>query len=121
MASAVEERPKKRIRISYNDTSETFAIAESVPPEHNLSTIASVFNLSSVGLKVVDNQSSNVALTYDGLDANAEYKISTATPLQAEADFFLVPHHFQFASCMCSFHLTSCFIFHIVKGHCLRR
>eukprot|EP00434_Breviolum_minutum_P003633 symbB.v1.2.003199.t2/scaffold166.1/size289592/1 len=83
MASAVEERPKKRIRISYNDTSETFAIAESVPPEHNLSTIASVFNLSSVGLKVVDNQSSNVALTYDGLDANAEYKISTATPLQA--------------------------------------
>ena len=90
MASAVEERQKKRIRISYNGTRETFAIAESVPREDNLATIASVFNLSSVGLKVVDNQSSNVALTFDGLDANAEYKISTATTLQAEADIFSV-------------------------------
>ena len=88
MASAVEERQKKRIRISYNDTTKTFAIAESVPRKDNLATIADAFNLSSVGLEVLDNQSSNVALTYDGLDANAEYKISTAAPLQAEADFF---------------------------------
>ena len=115
MASAVEERPKKRIRISYNDTAKTFAIAESVPREDNLATIASAFKVSSVGLEVLDNESCNVALTFDGLDASEEYKILVATPPQAEADFFWVPHHSQFATSMCSFHLTSCFIFHIVQ------
>ena len=87
MASAVEP-PKKRIRISYNGAIENFAIAQGVSDQDNVANIARAFTVSSVGLKVVDNQSSNVALTYDGLDANAEYKISTAAPLQAEADFF---------------------------------
>ena len=88
MTSAVEERPKKRIRISYNATTEIFTVLQGVSDQDNRSSIASAFSLPSVGLKVVDNQSSNVALTFDVLDANAEYKISTAAPLQAEADFF---------------------------------
>ena len=87
MASAVEERQKKLIRISYNGAIENFAIAQGVSDQDNVANIARAFNLSCLGLKVLDNQSSNVALTYDGLDANAEYKISTATPLQAEGSF----------------------------------
>ena len=88
MASAVEERQKKRIRISYNDTDKSFAIVQGVSDQGNVANIARAFKVSSVGLEVLDNQSSSVLLTYDGLDANAEYKISTATPLQAEADSF---------------------------------
>ena len=88
MASAVEERPKKRIRISYNATTEIFTVLQGVSDQDNRSSIASAFSLPSVGLKVVDNQSFNVPLTYDVLDASEEYKILVATPSQAEADIF---------------------------------
>lgn len=88
MASAVEEPPKKRIRRSYNGAIENFAIAQGVSDQDNVANIARAFKVSSVGLKVLGNQSCNVALTFDGLDASEEYRILVATPLQAEADFF---------------------------------
>ena len=118
MASAVEERQKKRIRISYNDTEKSFAIVQGVSDQGNVANIARAFKVSSVGLEVLDNQSSSVLLTYDGLDANAEYKISTATPLQAEADFFWFRIIFNLqVVCVVS---TFMFYFHIVQGYCLR-
>lgn len=121
-ATGGEPQAKRRkVGISFNNTTKHFYISKGSSDQDNRSSIASAFKVLSTDLEVVDHMGVNMTLTFDGLDANAEYKISTATTLQAEADSFLVPHHFQFASSMCSFHLTSCFIFHIVQGYCLRR
>ena len=86
-ATGEVERPQKRVKVSYNDTIETFSIAQHVSDQDNRSSIASSFNLSPAGLKVVDSQACTVALTYDGLHANAEYKISMATSPRAEARY----------------------------------
>ena len=86
-ATGEVERPKKRVKISYNDTTKTFSIAQRVSDQDNRSSIASGFNLSPTGLEVLDGQASTVALTYDGLEADAEYKISMATSPQAEARY----------------------------------
>ena len=90
MASAVEEPAKKRIRISYNDIPKTFVIARGDGDQDNVAHVARAFKVSSVGLEVLDNQSSSVSLTYNSLDAGQEYKILVATPPQAEADIFSV-------------------------------
>ena len=71
-ATGEVERPQKRVKVSYNNTIETFSIAQHVSDQDNRSSIASSFNLSPAGLKVVDSQACTVALTYDGLHANAE-------------------------------------------------
>lgn len=88
-ATGGEPQAKRRkVGISFNNTTKHFYISKGSSDQDNRSSIASAFKVLSTDLEVVDHMGVNMTLTFDGLDANAEYKISTATTLQAEADSF---------------------------------